>query len=243
MLKKYAEAAGYADITPESIVGYDLFVYNRQSPSVWGACGEFMSSPKLDDLQCAFSSMCGFLESAGSDSVPVHAVFDNEEIGSMTKQGAASPFLKDTLERIANSLELPRQEYLNKLSRSFMLSADNAHAFHPNYPDKCDPVNKAVMGGGVVLKFSGNQKYTTDGASAAVFHALCRRAQIPVQDFSNRSDVPGGSTLGNISSTKVPVLSVDIGLAQLAMHSACETAGTEDLAYLIKFSSYFYQGL
>ena len=130
-----------------------------------------MSSPKLDDLQCAFSSLCGFLESRESDSIPVHAVFDNEETGSMTKQGAASPFLRDTLERIADSLGLSHQEYLSRLPQSFMLSADNAHAFHPNYPEKCDPVNQPVMGGGVVLKHSGNQKYATDAASAAIADA------------------------------------------------------------------------
>ena len=225
-----------ADIAPESIVGYDLFVYNRQSPSVWGACGEFMSSPRLDDLQCAFSSMCGFLESAGSDSVPVHAVFDNEEIGSMTKQGAASPFLKDTLERIANSLELPRQEYLNRLSQSFMLSADNAHAFHPNYPDKCDPVNKAVMGGGVVLKFSGNQKYTTDAVSAAIVRLLAGKADVRLQTFTNHSDIPGGSTLGNISSQQLAIKTADVGIAQLAMHSPYETCGSTDTEELVKLA-------
>ena len=225
-----------ADAPPEAVIGYDLFVYNRQAPSVWGASGEFMSSPKLDDLQCAFSSLCGFLESRESDSIPVHAVFDNEEIGSMTKQGAASPFLRDTLERIADSLGLSHQEYLSRLPQSFMLSADNAHAFHPNYPEKCDPVNQPVMGGGVVLKHSGNQKYATDAVSAAIVRLLAEKAGARLQTFTNHADIPGGSTLGNISSQQLALRTADVGIAQLAMHSPYETCGSSDTEELVKLA-------
>ena len=225
-----------AGVPPEAIIGYDLFVYNRQPPSVWGAAGEFMSSPKLDDLQCSFSSLCGFLESSESESIPVHAVFDNEETGSMTKQGAASPFLKDTLERIADSLGLSHQEYLNRLSQSFMLSADNAHAFHPNYPKKSDPVNQPVMGGGVVLKHSGSQKYATDAASAAIVRLMADQANVRLQVFTNHSDIPGGSTLGNISSQQLAVRTADVGIAQLAMHSPYETCSSSDTEELVKLA-------
>ena len=240
-------AAENAGCRKEAILGEDLFLYNRMQPVLAGAAEEFICSPRLDDLECVFGSLQGFLDAAGADPAQKHislcCVFDNEEVGSATRQGAASTFLADVLERICIGCGYDRETYHRMIAGSFLVSADNAHALHPAAENKADPVNRPLMNKGIVLKYSANQKYTTDGASAAVFHALCRRAQIPVQDFSNRSDVPGGSTLGNISSTKVPVLSVDIGLAQLAMHSACETAGTEDLAYLIKFSSYFYQGL
>ena len=153
------------DLDPADVLGQDLFVYNRQAPSIWGAGREFLSSPHLDDVQCAFASLTGFLESGGGAGLPVHVVFDNEEVGSSTRQGAASTLLEDTLRRIAAGLGLSEPAYLAKLAQSFLLSADNAHAMHPNYPDKCDPVNRPRLGGGVVLKHSGSQKYTTDGAS------------------------------------------------------------------------------
>ena len=146
-------------------------------PSIWGADREFMSSPRLDDLQCAFSSLCGFLESAPEESLPVHVVFDNEEIGSSTRQGAASPFLEDTLRRITEALGLTFGEYLEKLPQSFLLSADNAHGMHPNYADKCDPVNRPRLGGGVVVKYSGNQKYATDAVSAAIVRVLAKKGR------------------------------------------------------------------
>ena len=230
------ELALLAGCKPEDVLGTDLFVYNNQKGTVWGADNAFVSAPRLDDLACVYSSLQAFLAAKETKSIPVYAVFDNEEIGSMTKQGAASPFLKDTLERIANSLELPRQEYLNRLSQSFMLSADNAHAFHPNYPDKCDPVNKAVMGGGVVLKFSGNQKYTTDAVSAAIVRLLAGKADVRLQTFTNHSDIPGGSTLGNISSQQLAIKTADVGIAQLAMHSPYETCGSTDTEELVKLA-------
>lgn len=216
-----------------TIVGHDMFVYNRQAPSVWGAEREFISSPKLDDLQCAFSSLCGFLESGPGESIPVHVVFDNEEIGSSTKQGAASAFLEDTLRRIAAGLGLTESEYLEKLPQSFMLSADNAHGMHPNYIDRCDPVNHPRLGGGVVLKYSGNQKYTTDAVSAAIVRVLAEKADVRLQTFTNHSDIPGGTTLGNISVQHVAVKTADVGIAQLAMHSPYETCGSRDTAELI----------
>ena len=225
-----AETAG---ISPESVIGHDLFVYNRQAPSIWGADREFMSSPRLDDLQCAFSSLCGFLESAPEESLPVHVVFDNEEIGSSTRQGAASPFLEDTLRRITEALGLTFGEYLEKLPQSFLLSADNAHGMHPNYADKCDPVNRPRLGGGVVVKYSGNQKYATDAVSAAIVRVLAKKAGVKLQVFTNHSDIPGGTTLGNISVQHVPVKTADVGIAQLAMHSPYETCGTGDTAELI----------
>ena len=220
-------------IDPNTVAGHDLYVYNRQAPSIWGAQGEFMSSPRLDDLQCAWSSLMGFLESQDAANIPVHIVFDNEEVGSMTKQGAASTFLRDTLRRITESLGLSESEYLAKLPQSFMLSGDNAHAAHPNYMDKCDPVNHPRLGGGVVIKYSGSQKYTTDAASAAIVGILAEQAGVKVQVFTNHSDIPGGATLGNISAQQVPITTADVGIAQLAMHSPYETCGTRDTAELV----------
>ena len=229
-------------LDPADVLGQDLFVYNRQAPSIWGAGREFLSSPHLDDVQCAFASLTGFLESGGGAGLPIHVVFDNEEVGSSTRQGAASTLLEDTLRRIAAGLGLSEPSYLAKLARSFLLSADNAHAMHPNYPDKCDPVNRPRLGGGVVLKHSGSQKYTTDGASSAIVHLLAERAGIRLQTFTNHADIPGGTTLGNLSVQHVPVRSADVGIAQLAMHSPYETCGcgdTADLAALARalFSS------
>ena len=235
-----AEARGLLELIAEecgldagTIVGNDLFLYNRQAPSVWGAEREFLSSPKLDDLQCAFSSLAGFLESGPADSIPIHVVFDNEEIGSSTKQGAGSAFLEDTLRRIAAGLDMTESEYLEKLPQSFMLSADNAHGMHPNYTDKCDPVNHPRLGGGVVVKYSGNQKYATDAVSAAIVRVLAEKAGVRLQTFTNHSDIPGGTTLGNISVQHVAVKTADVGIAQLAMHAPYETCGSRDTAELV----------
>lgn len=238
-----AEARGLLELIAEecgldagTIVGNDLFLYNRQAPSVWGAEREFLSSPKLDDLQCAFSSLAGFLESGPADSIPIHVVFDNEEIGSSTKQGAGSAFLEDTLRRIAAGLDMTESEYLEKLPQSFMLSADNAHGMHPNYTDKCDPVNHPRLGGGVVVKYSGNQKYATDAVSAAIVRVLAEKAGVRLQTFTNHSDIPGGTTLGNISVQHVAVKTADVGIAQLAMHAPYETCGSRDTAELVALS-------
>lgn len=230
-MKLIAEAAG---VPEESILGHDIFLYNRQRGCVWGASEEFLSSSRLDDLQCAFSSLKGFLEGEKKEYMAVHCMLDNEEVGSGTKQGAASTFLYDTLIRVHEIMGYSKEDYLIHLADSFMVSADNAHAVHPNHIDKADPVNRPYLNGGIVIKFNANQKYCTDGISAAVFRDICERAGVPVQIFVNRSDMAGGSTLGNISNTQVALNTVDIGLPQLAMHSPYETAGVRDTEYLIK---------
>ena len=228
-------------IKKEDILTHDLFLYNRMPGTIWGADREFVSSPRLDDLQCAFASMEGMLRGRKENCIAVHCVLDNEEVGSGTKQGAASTFLKDTLRRINDGLGRTYEEYLMTLADSFMISADNAHALHPNYTEKADPVNHPVINGGIVIKYNANQKYCTDAVSAAVFKDICKRTEVPCQTFVNRSDIPGGSTLGNISSTQVAVNTVDIGLPQLAMHSPYETAGTEDTWSLIKAATVFFE--
>lgn len=236
-MKLISDAAG---VPEEEILGHDLFLYNRQKGTVWGASGEFLSCSRLDDLQCAFASLKGFLAGARKEYLAVHCVLDNEEVGSGTKQGAASTFLYDTLTRIHTALGLSREDYLIHLADSFMISADNAHAVHPAHTAKADPTNRPYLNGGIVIKFSANQKYCTDGISAAMFRDLCRRAGVPVQTFVNRSDMAGGSTLGNISNTQVALNTVDIGLPQLAMHSPYETAGVKDTEYLIRAAEEFF---
>ncbi|MCR5102253.1 MAG: M18 family aminopeptidase [Butyrivibrio sp.] len=237
-MAQVAEAAG---VKEKDILSTDLFLYNRVKSTFWGADNEYISSTKLDDLECCYGTFEGFLPAENDKNVIVHIVFDNEEVGSGTKQGAASTFLKDTLERINESLGRSRQQYHTALANSFMISADNAHAVHPNHVDKADPVNKPAMNKGVVIKYNANQKYTTDAISAAIFKDICDKAKVPYQTFTNRSDMAGGSTLGNISTTQVAVNTVDIGLAQLAMHSPYETAGAKDPEYLAKVSQEFYE--
>lgn len=236
-MKLIADTAG---VPEEELLGHDLFLYNRQKGTVWGASGEFLSCSRLDDLQCAFASLKGFLAGKRQEYLAVHCVLDNEEVGSGTKQGAASTFLYDTLTRIHTSLGLSQEDYLIHLADSFMISADNAHAVHPAHTDKADPANRPYINGGIVIKFSASQKYCTDGVSAAIFRDLCQRAGVPVQTFVNRSDMAGGSTLGNISNTQVALNTVDIGLPQLAMHSPYETAGVKDTGYLIRAAEEFF---
>lgn len=231
LLEIIAEQTG---VKKEDIISHDLFLYNRMPGTIWGADREFVSSARLDDLQCAFASMEGLLRAQNHESIAVHCVMDNEEVGSGTKQGAASTFLKDTLLRINMGLGRTYEEYLMTLAGSFMVSADNAHALHPNYTDKTDPTNHPVLNKGIVIKFNANQKYCTDAVSAAIFKELCTKAGVPYQTFVNRSDIAGGSTLGNISNTQVPMNTVDIGLPQLAMHSPYETAGVKDTEYLVR---------
>lgn len=236
--KTLAEAAG---VREEEILSHDLFLYSRTRGAVWGAEKEFISAGRLDDLQCAFASMEGLLSGEKKKSIAVHCVMDNEEVGSGTKQGAASTFLKDTLLRINSGLGRTYEEYLMSLADSFMISADNAHALHPNYTDMADPVNRPLLNKGIVIKYNANQKYCTDAVSAAGFKELCNRAEVPYQTFVNRSDMAGGSTLGNISNTQVPVNTVDIGLPQLAMHSPYETAGVKDTLSLVKAAELFFE--
>ncbi len=218
----------------EDILGFDLFLYLRTHGTIWGAHNEFFSSPRLDDLECAYSLIQGLIASHGySKAIPVCAIFDNEEVGSSSKDGAGSPFLQNTLERIANSLGLTFQELQAALASSFMVSADNAHAKHPNHPEKSDPTTYPLMNGGIVVKVHGGLKYATDSTAAAIFRTVCRRANVPVQLFNSHSDMRSGGTLGNISTHHVAVTTADIGLAQLSMHSPYETAGTRDMAYLV----------
>jgi len=219
------------------ILGSDLYLTIRQKAAVWGPEGEYISSAALDDLECAWGCTRGFLAAEESAAIPVLCVFDSEEVGSNSVQGAASNLLEATLGRICRSLGL---EEGRMLSQSFMISADNAHAVHPNHPEYADPANAPTMGGGVVLKFNASQRYTTDGVSAAVFRKICAGAQVPVQSFFNRADLMGGSTLGHISLTHVSVPSADIGLPQLAMHSSYETAATADALSLEKAMTAFY---
>ena len=230
-LKLIASEAG---VSAEDILDTDLFLYNRMPAVSLGLNNEFIASGRLDDLQCAFASLKGFLEAKPGDSVAVHCVFDNEEVGSVTKQGAAGTFLRDTLHRINRAMGRTEDDYLMSIASSFLVSADNAHAVHPNHTDKTDPTNRTYLNKGIIIKYSANQKYTTDAVSGAVMRAICRQADVPFQTFSNRSDMLGGSTLGNISQSQVALNTVDIGLPMLAMHSPYETAGARDTAYLIE---------
>ena len=232
-----AEAAG---TDKNSIVSHDLYTYCRDRGCRWGADMEYISCPRLDDQQCAFSCLKGFLGAEKSGSVPVLCIFDNEEVGSGTKQGADSTFLEDTLCRIAEASGMNGEDYRRAVSCSFMVSADNAHAVHPNHPEYADRNDRPRMNGGVVIKHNASQKYTTDAVSEAVFAEICAAAEVPVQSFTNRADMPGGSTLGNISTAHVSIDTVDIGLAQLAMHSAYETAGAEDTEYLVRAAKEFF---
>lgn len=221
-----------ACVEKDAVISSDLFLYNRQKGTVVGAHGEYIMIPKLDDLQCAFSSVKAIIDAEKSESIQVCAVFDNEEVGSGTKQGADSTFLYDVLTRVNSCLGGSAEDFRAKLSHSFMVSADNAHAVHPNFPEKMDQTNRNYVNKGVVIKFNANQKYTTDGVSAAIFKSICDKAEIPYQIFHNRSDMRGGSTLGNIANAHVSLNTVDIGAPQLAMHSSCETAGIKDTAYM-----------
>lgn len=227
-------------VRAEEIYGLDLFLYNRMQPTLWGAENEFFSSPRLDDLQCAYASLQGFLKGYHENSINVYACFDNEEVGSSTKQGAASTLLSDTLWRISLALGKSEEDYYRALAGSFLLSCDNAHAVHPNYQDKTDEGNCVFMNEGIVVKSHAGQKYTSDAMSIAVFRTLCESAGIPVQFFANRSDMAGGSTLGNIAMSQVSMNAVDVGLAQLAMHSSYETAGVKDTWYLIRAAEELY---
>lgn len=230
-----------AKVRAEDILAHDLILYSRVPGTIWGEEREFISSPKLDDLQCAFACFRGFTQGQKEKYISVYALFDNEEVGSATSQGAGSTFLANTLERLARSLGYSYDETMAMIARSFMISADNAHSVHPNHPEYADPVNRPVINGGIVIKYSAAQKYATNAFSAAYFKKLCKDHDIPTQTFTNHSDNPGGSTLGNISNTVIAMPTVDIGLPQLAMHSSYETAGVKDTAYLVDAVTKFYE--
>ena len=236
--KQLADLAGARE---EDILGHDLYLYSRVKPTQWGPQGEFISAGRLDDLECAFTTAKAFTLANGSGAVSVMAVFDNEEVGSTTKQGADSSFLADVLERIAEGCNIGHGEYKRLLASSFMLSCDNAHAMHPNHPEFSDVANTVYMNAGIVIKESANQKYTSDGVSKALFRRILDRAGVPAQFFSNRSDMIGGGTLGNISNSHVSLNTVDIGLAQLSMHSTFETAGSRDVQHMVDGVKAFFE--
>ena len=232
-----AETAG---VPEEALLSTELFLYPRTPGVVTGLGEEFLAAPRLDDLQCVFGCLRGFLAAVESRSVPVLCVFNNEEVGSGTRQGADSTFLTDVLSRIGGGLGLDSETYHGALANSFLVSADNAHAVHPAHPEYADQTECPVLNGGVVIKYNANQRYTTDALSGAVFRQVCQDAGVPVQRYSNRADLPGGSTLGNISSAHLSIPTVDIGLPQLAMHSCYELAGVRDTAYLVQAMTAYY---
>ncbi len=224
--------ANELSVKAEDIISHDLFLYNRDKAKLIGE--DYVLSPRLDDLACAYSSLEAFLTSNENETIPVFALFDNEEVGSETKQGAASAFFSDTFREIAG------EGYRKMMASSFMVSADNAHAKHPNHPELTDANNFAVLGGGVVIKYNANQKYTTDAYSDAIFRRIAEKCGVRLQSFSNRADMAGGSTLGSIATTKLPIPTVDIGLPQLAMHSASETMSAKDVSDMTNVLREFY---
>ena len=219
------------------VVGHDLYLVCRDRGAEVGTQGQFLCAPRLDDLACAFGCLEGFLQAGVNDAINVYALFDNEEVGSATRQGAGSTLLATVLQRIANGCGC---DYARLLPQSFLVSADNAHAIHPNHPEFSDPQNAPKLNGGLVVKFNAAQRYTTDGVSAALFTALCAKAGVQTQTYANRSDLPGGTTLGGIATTHAPLRAVDIGLPQLAMHSCYETMGSADLAELVNAATALY---
>ena len=219
------------------VLGHDLYLYIRQKSSIWGANEEYISSAALDDLECAWACTQGFLTAPETSAIPVLCVFDNEEVGSSSAAGAAGDLLESVLVRICEAREL---DIFRLLANSFMVSADNGHALHPNHPELADAANAPIMGGGVVIKFNASQRYCTDGFSAAVFRRICGKAEVPTQTYCNRADIAGGSTLGNIALHHVSVPTIDIGVAQLAMHSSYETGSVADAIHLKNALTAFY---
>lgn len=232
------------NVQPEDILDRDLQLVTRQQPTCIGPDGEYLLAPRIDDLECAATTLLAFLDAApdcDSACAPVWALFDNEEVGSSSRMGAESSYLRDVLDRIIDSIPHSAQAKQQAMANSYMLSADNAHAAHPNFPQKADPCAPVHMGEGVVLKYNASQKYTTNAVSGAIFKEICRKAGVPVQVFTNRADEPGGSTLGNLQSHTLPIPMADIGLAQLAMHSAVETAAVADADHMINAVAEFYR--
>ena len=226
------------------ILDSDLQLVTRQAPTQIGPDGEFFMAPRIDDLECAATTLLGFLDAAAetdSACAPVWAMLYNEEVGSSSRMGAQSSYLRDVLDRIVDAIPHSGQAMHRAMANSFMLSADNAHATHPNFPQKSDPCAPVRLGGGVVLKYNASQKYTTNAVSGAIFRAICEKADVPVQVFTNRADEAGGSTLGNLQSHTLPIPMADIGLAQLAMHSAVETASVADAEAMTKAVAAFYR--
>ena len=228
-------------IEPEAILAKDLYLVNRQKAAIIGFDNELISSGRLDDLECVYTSLRGFVEAENKNHINVFAVFDNEEVGSVTKQGAMSTFLASTLDRVNTALGKSKEEYYRAIAKSILISCDNAHAVHPNHPELFDVKNRPVLNQGIAIKESANQKYTTDAFSRAILKKILEKKNIPYQTFANRSDIAGGSTLGNLSNTVVSMNAVDIGLPQLAMHSAYETAGAKDVGYAFETLKAFFE--
>ena len=238
LAREIAERAGVA---ASDIVGRDLFLYNRMPGTIWGAQGEFFSSPRIDNLECAFTSLKAFLSAPAAGHVNMCAVLDNEEVGSSSRQGADSTLLHDVMMRTCRSFGMDDGQARGAIASSFMVSADNAHAIHPNHPEKYDALNATAMNEGMVIKHNAHLKYATDGVSAALLGEICQKAGVPVQHFVNRSDLPGGSTLGSIANAHISMHAADVGLAQLAMHSSYETAGVHDLSHMVGALTAFYR--
>lgn len=228
-------------VTREDILDFDLYLADATPACTFGAHNELISSGRLDDLSMCFAGLEALLASQPTDTTQVLAIFDNEETGSQTKQGAGSPFLSYMLKRIALAQSGTEEAYYQAVERAFMISADNAHAWHPNYSEKYDPTNHPMLGGGPVIKFNAAQKYASDAYSASVFAGLCEKAGVPCQRFVNHSDVAGGSTLGNILASSIPLRGVDMGNAILAMHSCRETGSVADHEFCVKVFTQFYQ--
>ena len=229
------------NIRQKDILDFDLYLADATPACTFGVHDEFISSGRLDDLSMCWAGVEAMIASAPTDTTQVLALFDNEETGSQTKQGAGSPFLSYMLKRIALSQSGTEEAYYQAVERAFMVSADNAHAWHPNYGEKYDPTNHPMLGGGPVIKFNAAQKYASDAVSAAIFANICEQAGVPCQRFVNHSDVAGGSTLGNILASSIPLKGVDMGNAILAMHSCRETGSVIDHEYTVKAFTKFYQ--
>lgn len=239
--KLKAHIAELAGVKEEDILGHDIFLYSRTAPMIWGPNEEFVSAGRLDDLECAYTTVKAITLCHPTGSLPVVAVFDNEEVGSTTKQGADSTFLTDVLHRITLNLGMDEEAFQRLRASSLMVSCDNAHAMHPHHPEYSDSANTVYMNEGIVIKESANQKYTSDGVSKALLRSILEKAGVPCQFFANRSDMQGGGTLGNISNSHFSLNTVDIGLAQLSMHSTYETAGTRDVEYMINGMKAVYE--
>ena len=234
-----SNAAG-RELCAKDILDFDLYLADATPACTFGVHNEFISSGRLDDLSMCYAGLEALIASDTTDTTQVLALFDNEETGSQTKQGAGSPFLSFMLKRIALAQSNTEEAYYQAVERAFMISADNAHAWHPNYPEKYDPTNHPMLGGGPVIKFNAAQKYASDAVSAAVFAGLCEKAGVPCQRFVNHSDVAGGSTLGNILASSIPLRGVDMGNAILAMHSCRETGSVADHVFCVKVFTEFY---
>ncbi len=239
LLRVLAKEAG---VEPEEVIGTDLVLCTTEKAQRVGVDGEYFMSGRIDDLECAYTTLWGFLQGRGEESGrgDLWVMFDNEEVGSSSRQGAEGTLMADVLARIEESLGATREQSIRARTNCLLLSADNGHATHPNHPEKSDPQNPVVMGDGVVLKYNARQTYTTSGFTGAAFTAICKKAGVPVQVFANRADVAGGSTLGNLLGHQIAMPMVDIGLGQLAMHSAMETASCADAEYMAKVCAVYY---